>query len=807
MTRFRVLDLTDEGAGLCGLVLADLGADVRLIEPPSGLPSRHRGPYAGESADPERALGFWAVHRNKQSLVLDLTTAADRQRLRELARDADVIIDGGTQPALRAHGLDAQSLCAEHPRLVGVTISAYGCTGPKADWPATDLTATAASMALYITGDADRPPLSATLPQAFLNAGAEAAVQTLMALTERDRSGRGQHIDVSAQTAMMATTQSFCLNHAWGAPQIERTAGGARFTPAIHIRFVYRCKDGWMNFTLLFGDAIGPATRRMFEWIHEQGYCDAAMRDKDWIGYGLALYTGAEPSEEFERVKACLDAFCAAHTKAELFAGALERKLLLVPLADAADLADSAQLAARDFWRDVERTDLSAAVRFPGPFAKLSATPITYRRAPPRLGDDRGWAHAARAPRGDLHTPAAQPLAGLKVADFSWVYAGPAITRNLSDYGATVVRIETSQRVEALRTQPPYWQGEIGLERSLNYGNVNTNKLGLDLNLALPEGRALAEQLIRWADVVVENYTPRVLRAFGLDWAHVHALNPRAVMLSSCLSGQTGPLADLTGYGTMGAAIAGFGYLTGWPDRPPAGAFGAYSDYTSPRLATAALLAALMHQRETGAGQYIDVSQSEASMLFLTEVALDHACNGFVTSPQGNRHCVHAPSGVYPTLGDGRWVALAATDQTQWHALCRVAGTQWADDVRYATPAARRQHADPLDADIARWSAAADADALVAALIAADVPAHIVSTSADLFADPQLAHRGHFITLNHPQMGPTPWENARAILSRTPADVHSTGPMYGEHNQLVLSELLGLDDDAIAELVIAGAIG
>ncbi len=804
LSHLRVLDLTDGGAGLCGQMLGDLGADVILLEPPGGVASRAQGPFAGDVPDREQSLAFWAVHRGKRSLALDLASEAGRRELRALAAAADVLVESQPVDWLTSLGLGHEALAAQNPGLVTVSISAFGQSGPKARWAATDLTATAASMALYLTGDEDRAPLVCSVPQAFLNAGADAALGALIALRERAQSGRGQHVDVSAQASMMMTTQSMVLSHGWSDRQLRRSGGGLRVGER-RIRFVYPCKDGYVNFTFLFGNAIGPLTARFFAWLHEEGFADDELRDRDWPRFGVQLL-GDSRSPELERATAAIEAFTRAHTKAELYAGATARRLLLVPLSDAADLGRSAQLAAREYWTPVVHPGREP-VRYPGPFAKLSATPIRYRRPPPRLGEHaaelRGEGSRRRPPR-PASGPSAAPLAALKVLDLSWVYAGPAIGRMLADFGATVVKVECARPLDALREGLPFKDGIGGFERSANYANANVGKLGLGLNLKRPGALDVVRRLVRWADVVVENFTPRVLPKLGLAYPQLRELNPRVILLSTCVNGQTGPEAELAGYGTMGAALAGFGFLVGWPDRPPSAPFLAYSDYVSPRFSTAALLAALEHRDRTGEGQAIDVSQAESAIHMLGVAMLDYQVNGRVQRARGN-DVDFAPSGVYPCAGADRWIALAAPDDARFAALAALVGPALRDP-RFATAAARLAERRALDAALAAWTAARERDELEAELQRAGVPAHRVSTSADLFADPQLAARGHFVVRDHPELGPVPLESARIRLSRSAASAAWPGPTLGQHNHQVLSELLGMGEAEIAQLAVDGAL-
>jgi benzylsuccinate CoA-transferase BbsF subunit len=291
-----------------------------------------------------------------------------------------------------------------------------------------------------------------------------------------------------------------------------------------------------------------------------------------------------------------------------------------------------------------------------------------------------------------------------------------------------------------------------------------------------------------------------------MDYGSLRKIKPDLIMLSSCLNGQTGPRAMLAGYGTMGASIAGFGELTGWPDRAPAAPFGAYTDYTSPKFTIAALLAAIDHKRRTGRGQYIDLSQAECSIHMLSRAVLDYTVNGRLQTRTGNSVAEYAPSGVYPCAGTDSWVALAAPTDEAWRALSDASKQGWYGDSRFATEAARLQNRAALDTAIGEWTVLFQAEMLEQLLQQVDVPIHRVSTSADILADPQLKARNHIIYLDHPRLGPVPFEASRMLFSRTPATVSWQGPEIGQHNDFVLREVLGMTDEEITELVADEAL-
>lgn len=593
-----------------------------------------------------------------------------------------------------------------------------------------------------------------------------------------------------------------------GARPATRYGGGLRDGRRIQ-RYVWDAKDGHVSITFLFGTAIGPMTRRLMEYVHDEGFCDEATRDKDWVNYSALLRSGEETLDEYERVKACVNTMTRTKTKAELFAAARERNLLIAPAEGADEVCESDQLQARDYWRDLAHPGIEGPVRYPGPFARYSATPIAYRRPPPSLGEHNGEVRAERrAPTShERRAPDALPLAGVKVLDFMWVMAGPAATRVLADYGATVVHVETARRIDTARTLAPMMRGEPSPEKSGLFQNVNAGKLGIALDMSADAGREVARDLVRWADAITESYSPRAMRSWGLGYENVRALNPRAVMLSSCLMGQTGPLAGFAGFGNLAAALSGFYKLVGWPDRAPAGPFGAYTDTVAPRFTVAALLAALDHRDRTGEGQYVDQSQIESALHFLAPALLDYAVNGRVQTRNGNRDPNMAPHGVYPCAGDDTWIAIAVTDAIAWRALCDVIGRSGAAaDGRYANLAGRIAAHDEIDAMIEAWTRTQERYAAERALQAAGIASSVVQNGVEMWEDEHLRARGAFVQAPHHLHGTVTIEAPRARLSRTPGEVQAGAPTIGEHTLLVLRDFLGYAPERIEALALAGVL-
>ena len=371
-------------------------------------------------------------------------------------------------------------------------------------------------------------------------------------------------------------------------------------------------------------------------------------------------------------------------------------------------------------------------------------------------------------------------------------------------FDSTVVRVETFNRTETARTIGPFLNDLGGAENSGLYQNMNAGKLGITLDLSKPESRAVIEDLVRWADIVTDSFSPKAMRGWGLDYEALRAIKPDIIVASTCLFGQYGPMSSLAGFGTMGAAMSGFYEMTGWPDRDPAGVFGAYTDYMSPRYLTCALLAALEHRERTGQGQYIDLSQAEAAMGFLAPAVLDYEANGAIAPAVGNRHPTMVPHGAFPVAGEDRWIAIAVEGDEQWRALCDIAGLT--GELAALDCDARRSREDELEGIVAAWTASRDGFALQARLQGAGIAAHMVQVSADLVGDPQLVHRRHFREVAHADHGTFWIEGPRFRFSRSPDQVTAAGPSLGQHTFDVLLGILGYDDERLSEIAAAGVL-
>jgi benzylsuccinate CoA-transferase BbsF subunit len=399
------------------------------------------------------------------------------------------------------------------------------------------------------------------------------------------------------------------------------------------------------------------------------------------------------------------------------------------------------------------------------------------------------------------------PLTGIHVLDLSWVMVGPASARYLADLGADVVKVESSKRIDPVRTLPPFKDGKPGPERTLSYHNLNAGKRCATINLKEPRGRDLVLRLVEWADVVLESFTAGVLDSMGLGYQNLAARNRSVIMVSTCLFGQTGPHAQGTsGVGTGGASFAGANFLMGWPDRPPCGTWGPWTDAVTPRFIASSVLAAIHRRSRTGEGCYIDVAQAEAGLQFLLPAFYEYAANGTIPNRRGSAgSALRAPAGVYPCLGPDRWVAIEASDSPRFDALRHVVGGPVCEP-RFDTLLGRLRHREELDRELANWTRPQQADAIEERLQAAQVPAHVVSTDKDLFGDAHLRAARHFRKVSDPIIGDAEIEAPRFQLHRTPHVEIAPGPRIGQHTKEILTGICGLSENEIAELTAAGIL-
>lgn len=388
-------------------------------------------------------------------------------------------------------------------------------------------------------------------------------------------------------------------------------------------------------------------------------------------------------------------------------------------------------------------------------------------------------------------------LEGIKVVDFTWHLTGPLSTKALSDCGAEVIRVESRKRPDIQR---------VGAKTG-SFSQYNTGKLGITLNLATPKGLELCKRLIARADVVVENFAGGAMERMGLGYEVLRKIKPDIIMCSSCMQGQTGPHAKHPGSGHKLTSLAGYSHITGWPDRDP-GFIGAYTDFIGPRFNIIAIMAALEYRRRTGKGQYLDMSQFENAVHFISGLALDYQVNKRAVARIGNQCEYAAPHNAYRCLGQDRWCTIAVFNDQEWRSFCDVIGNpEWTHDPRFTTLSARKKNEQELDKHIEDWTRDKTAEDVMTSMQNKGVPAGVVETGEDILdRDPQFKHRNTFVQLDHPDGGKYRTQaGPHFLMSKTKFDVRRA-PRLGEHNEYVFKGILGLSEAEYDTLVKDGVI-
>ncbi len=391
---------------------------------------------------------------------------------------------------------------------------------------------------------------------------------------------------------------------------------------------------------------------------------------------------------------------------------------------------------------------------------------------------------------------------GIHVLDFTWYGVGPVTTKYLADNGADLIRIESSARLDGLRLAPPWKDAKPAVNSSQFFASYNTSKKGITLDMSKPKAREIFLRLLPWADVVAESFTPKTLRQWELDYEHLRELKPDLIMLSTCMQGQTGPNRDYPGFGNLMAALAGFYHIAGYSESELGPPYGAYTDFIAPRFSACALIAALDYRRRTGKGQYIDMAQYEAALHNLAPALIEYFASGRVLGPSGNRSMRYAPHGAYRCADDDgheRWLALAVASDHEWQEMLKVLGNPPTES-HFDTMVGRLEHREALDSFLSELLRTRNAEQLTAALQAVGVAAYPVQNCLDLHRDENLQAFDYWHWLDHPSMGPSPYEGLQHRLSRTPGRLRSPAPALGQHNDEVLGSLLGMSAAQIEQL-------
>ena len=784
----RVFELADGvAAAYCGRQFALWGADVVVLEPEGGSPLRRLGPHA-EIEDRPESLLWQFVAANKRAMSL-AHACLDREALLDLLRRADVLVTDWTDADLDRWGLTLDDLRERLPSLILVSVSPFGLDGPFAGLLGSELVVQALSGYAGLNGEKERAPLKAPGHILGYACGVSAFVAALAALISRLESGRGRLIEVSELDTLAAILPLLRIEYTGEHPKRE---GG----PSTGVR-AHRCRDGWVTF-------IPPPDDQLAEYGEALG-----IAEDEWPPF----VDGEDLASRRAKLLPLLAGKVRDRTADEVFHGLARRRVVCGKVASPSDLLADEHLAARGFFRTLHHSHLGDL-----PFAGAPATLGRTGAVPPAPapGDDEkpqatelAWPSVDTGVAGPGEADGL-PLAGVRIVDLTQAWIGPFAVMLLADLGADVVKVESHNRPDVWRrwVADPFPANEnAAVENSSPlFNSVNRNKRSLCLDLKTAEGLDLLRRLIGDADCVLENYTPRVMSRFGLEWQDLAKTNPGLVMTSWSGFGKTGPLSDYKANGTSIEALAGWDWLHRYPGGEPM-VMGFYqADAICGLQMAATTLVALFHSRRTGQGQAVDGSMLEAATGYMGEVLLDAALGGEQT-PSGNGDLDCAPHGVYPCAGEDRWIALAVDSDESWRRLAAASSREDLADPAFGRHADRIANAQKLDEALAEWTCAEQAEHLMECLQAAGVATSVVRFTPEVMACGHLERRGWFRRIEHPDMGEHRYNGHPWRFAGLPERSDSPPPRLGEHSREVLSERLGLSDDEIDDLFERGVTG
>ncbi len=779
-------------APYCAKLLGDLGADViKLERPGTGDRSRLLGPFPQDVPHAERSALFLYLNTSKRSVTLDLASQTGRETFGRLASGVDILVEDRPPGELAGLGLGYAALADTNSRLIVTSITPFGQTGPNRAHKSEHLN-------LYHSAGHASPfqrqsiPLSRAASKAggYLgeyDAGLMAAVGTLAAVLGRELNGRGQHVDVSKQEAMMGLERVTIGRFANEPdPFSGRGPGG-----------LVQAKDGYL--------IINTLEPRQWEGLLD------AMGRPEW-GQADWCKDPAQRVERMEEIQRHIGQWAAERTRDEIYHMAQNHGTPSGPVRNVEEVMAWNQARERKFFRELIHPEVgpidypTGAYRFSGSDWVGSAAPLLGQHNPDVNGDSLGGSiEVLRRPGGPLMTDASRqpgPLSGIRVADFTWAWAGPQGSLLLSMLGAEVIKIESRARLDHSRVHT-LTAGSLtgGIDASPVFNDLNLGKRSLTLNLKKTGARVLVKKLVAQCDIVLQNMRPGVLDRMGLGYPELQVIKPDLIMLSSSAMGATGPERTYTGYAPTFACLSGMVDISGHPDEPPI----ALSGSVDLRVGTAsafAVLAALIHRKRTGEGQNIDLSSTEVISSMMGEAFVGYGLNGRIPHRIGNRDSTSAPQGCYRCLdraGDPQWVTIAVTSESDWMALTSVIADPQLEGAEFATPESRLKHHDALDEILERWTAQRSNTESVEALQSAGVAAAIVHSGKSLASDHHLSERGIYQSVEHPLLGEVkvvgpPW---RMDGARIPGPA----PLLGQHNEHVLKDILGLTGLEIDSLI------
>jgi crotonobetainyl-CoA:carnitine CoA-transferase CaiB-like acyl-CoA transferase len=783
----RVVDLADDKAVYCSKLLADLGAEVIRVESPQHSNYCPEGPFLDNIPDRDHSLSFWYNNSGRLSIVLDLTAADDHQHFLQLVRSSDLLIESYSPGYLESLSLSYDALKEINPALSVVSVSGFGREGPYSRYKSCDIVASASGGQMYVCGRQGRPPLKPFGNQSYYLVSLLGAAGAMLALRCREQSGNGQHVDLSLQEAVASALEHVLVQFLQEG-NVPQRQGSLQWNCASDL---FPCRDGYVLLT--FNREWEP----LVELLDLQSMA-ADLKHPAWKDVNFRRNHIDDIEEVITMWSCCQDS-------GELFRLGQAMRFPWAVLNGIEEVMKDEQLKSRGFFVPAQHPLTAKEFQVPRPVINFTGAPAYTWKKVPGAGEQnnlldtkiKGKVNNRNLQAGDSPT-GRLPLEGIRVLDFTWILAGPYATRMLADFGAEVIKVQSKLTATGAESN------ETGY-----FAAWNRNKLGITLDMSLPAARELALELVSKSDVVMENFTPRVMDNWGLGYGKLRQVKPDLVMVSLSGFGHTGPWRYYAALGQTVQALSGLTSLTAYDAGTPDGIGLAYADHISGLYAALAVLAALRRRDSSGEGAYVDISEYEAACSLLGPAFMDLSLNGHVALPVGNRSEGQsaAPQGCYRCKGEDRWCVISVSTEEEWQSLCSVMHEpELAGQDRFLSLQARLANYEELDELIGKWTSNYPPEKVMRILQEAGVPAAMVNDARDLTRDPGLEERGFFVEMDHPKLGRISADANPIKLNLTPAQYRKAAPLLGEDNRHVFIDILGMDVERFEACVKEGII-
>jgi crotonobetainyl-CoA:carnitine CoA-transferase CaiB-like acyl-CoA transferase len=775
----RVVDFSNRIAGAyVTKLMADAYAEVIKVEPAEGEILR-RWTASGQDLQGKDGALFQVLNTSKKSVV----GALGDDHVDALLRGADLVVE--TSPNGE---IDGRGLCEQYPGLVVLSITDYGLDGPLTGQPAADLTVQAHSGAVSTRGLQSQPPVMCGGQTTEWIGGTFGAVAALAATRRAQVTGQGEHIDFSLCEVMNigSTTYLDLMDHLNGRPE---PLGGPR---SVELPSIEPTLDGWVGFN--------TNTNQQFTDFLLLIERPDLLAEPEWA----MMQTRMAKMDEWNEI---VRAWTTQHTTAEIVERASLLRIPVAPVQSGKTVFDHVHLKERGVFK---KNPTGGFLQPRPPYLVDGNGPRPFE-AVPKVGEHTETLEARkRAVPGTPPSAAKKPtlpLAGIRIVDTTAWWAGPSACQMLASLGAEVIKIEAIQRPDGMRMAGGMYidQGDWW-ERSAITLSANTNKRGLTLNLADPKGLELCKKLIKESDVFIENFSPRVVENFGLDWKNIHEINPNCIVVRMPAFGLSGPWRDNVGFAQTMEQMSGLAWITGHSDDQPRIQRGPCDPLAGMHAAFATQVA-LAEREKSGTGHLLECTMVEGALNAAAELAVEYSAYGVELNRNGNRGPQGAPQNIYACAGSENWLALVVRNNDEWDALKALLGQpDWATGDEFATHAGRRLKHEVIDEALATWCAGREIGETVEALLASGIPAAAVWDARIQSKHPQFAARGFFEDVNHPIVGVHPVVRPPFRFATVDRWNRTPCPTMGEHNHEILSEL-GLSPDEISQLEADEVIG